>query len=121
MSGGPVLFRGAIHGFPGRDLGLLIEGDVVTWLGEGRPPRRPAEEIVAGPGEIIAPGVIDLHVNGFARHNVAVGYHEIQASSQATPTTGLSPPPPTPNTSPAEDRRSLIQLMTCAGCFLQGA
>ncbi|MDQ6919635.1 MAG: N-acetylglucosamine-6-phosphate deacetylase [Candidatus Dormibacteraeota bacterium] len=102
MSGGPVLFRGAIHGFPGRDLGLLVEGDVVTWLGEGRPPRRPAEEIVAGAGEIIAPGFIDLQVNGFAGNDAAGGEDAIAAISQALPRTGVTAFLPTLISAPVE-------------------
>ena len=83
MSAGSTLLRGAVHGLPGRDRGVLVEGGVVTWVGEGRPPRRPDEEIVAAPGETIAPGFIDLQVNGFAGHDAAGGSDAIAAISDA--------------------------------------
>src|SRR3979409_1832647 len=102
MSGGSTLFRGSVQGFPGRELGLLVEGGVVTWVGEGAPPRRPYEEIVAGPGETIAPGFIDPQVNGFAGHDAAGGTDAIEAISQALPRTGGTAFLPTPLSSPLE-------------------
>jgi N-acetylglucosamine-6-phosphate deacetylase len=102
VSGGSTLFRGAVHGLPGRALGVLVEGDVVTWLGEGRPPRRPDEEIVARPGELIAPGFIDLQVNGFAGNDAAGGEDAIAAISAALPRTGVTAFLPTLISAPVE-------------------
>ncbi|HYL08041.1 MAG TPA: N-acetylglucosamine-6-phosphate deacetylase [Candidatus Udaeobacter sp.] len=84
-----TLVRGALHGVPGAD-SLLVEGDAITWVGRGRPPHRPDEEIVAGPGELIAPGFIDLQVNGFAGHDAAAGADSIAALSNALPSTGVT-------------------------------
>ena len=103
MSARSTLFRGAVHGSPGRELSLLVEGDVITWLGEGSPPRRPDEEIVAGPGETIAPGFIDLQVNGFAGHDAAGGEAAIAAISQALPRTGVTAFLPTLISAPVEE------------------
>jgi N-acetylglucosamine-6-phosphate deacetylase len=90
MSAKSTLLRGGVHGFPGTAMSLLVEGDVITWVGEGRPPRRADDEIVAGPGEIISPGFIDLQVNGFAGHDAAGGKDAVAAISSALPATGVT-------------------------------
>lgn len=84
-----TLIRGSIHGARGADA-LLVEGDAITWIGRGSPPQRPDEEIVAGPGELIAPGFIDLQVNGYAGHDAAAGADSIAAISDALPSTGVT-------------------------------
>ena len=53
-----TLLRGPVHGAPGADA-VLVEGDVIAWVGRGRPPIQPDEEISAGAQEVIAPGFID--------------------------------------------------------------
>src|SRR2546430_17584620 len=53
-----TLLRGALHGAGGADA-LLVEGELITWVGRGEPPQRPDEEVVAGLGEGIAPRFID--------------------------------------------------------------
>jgi hypothetical protein len=45
-----TLLRGQVHGASGAD-GVLVEGDLITWVGLGSPPQRPDEEISAPPGE----------------------------------------------------------------------
>jgi N-acetylglucosamine-6-phosphate deacetylase len=115
VSGRSTLLRGAVQGFPGRDLGLLVEGDVITWLGEGAPPRSFDEEIVAGPGETIAPGFIDLQVNGFAGHDVAGGTDAIMAISQALPRTGVTAFLPTLISAPVEFGARFVAAAAGAG------
>lgn len=119
MSGRSSLLRGAVHGFPGRDLGLLVEGGVITWLGEGAPPRRPDEEICAGPGETIAPGFIDLQVNGFAGDDAAGGSDAIAAISQALPRTGVTAFLPTLISAPVEVGTDFVAAV--AGAASPGA
>jgi len=60
-----IVLRGRIHGAGDADA-VLVDGDTITWVGRGKPPHRADEEVVALPGEMIAPGFIDLQVNGFA-------------------------------------------------------
>jgi N-acetylglucosamine-6-phosphate deacetylase len=96
-----VLLRGALHGANGAD-GVLVEGDTITWVGRGAPPERPDEEVVAAPGEIIAPGFIDLQVNGFAGHDAAAGADAIAAVSEALPATGVTAFLPTLISEPVE-------------------
>lgn len=97
-----TLFRGTLHGVAGAD-GVLVEGETITWVGRGSPPERPDDEIVAGPGELIAPGFIDLQVNGFAGHDAAAGPDAIAAISEALPTTGVTAFLPTVISAPVEE------------------
>ena len=96
-----TLFRGALHGAGAAD-SVLVEGEVITWVGRGDPPSRPDEEVVAAPGEIIAPGFIDLQVNGYAGHDAAAGADSIAALSDALPATGVTAFLPTLISAPVE-------------------
>jgi len=84
-----TLFRGALHGAGGADA-VLVDGEVITWVGTGRPPQRPDDEILAEPGETIAPGFVDLQVNGYAGRDAADGADAIAAISNALPATGVT-------------------------------
>jgi len=84
-----TLFRGRVHGVDGAD-GVLVEDGVITWVGTGSPPERPDDEVTAGPGDLIAPGFIDLQVNGFQHHDAAGGLEEIAAISELLPSTGVT-------------------------------
>jgi N-acetylglucosamine-6-phosphate deacetylase len=95
-----ILLRGHLHGTAAS--AMLVEGDAITWVGVGRPPRRADEEIVAGPGELIAPGFVDLQVNGFAGHDAAAGADSIAAISRALPATGVTAFLPTCISAPVE-------------------
>ena len=96
-----TLFRGAIHGTRAANA-LLVDGELIAWVGNGEPPQPADEEVVAAPGEVIAPGFIDLQVNGFARHDAADGADAIAAISEALPATGVTGFLPTIISSPVE-------------------
>ncbi len=96
-----TLLRGSIHGVEGADA-VLVDGETIVWVGRGQPPHRPDEEVVTVPGELIAPGFIDLQVNGFARHDAAAGAAAIAAISEALPATGVTAFLPTLISSPVE-------------------
>jgi N-acetylglucosamine-6-phosphate deacetylase len=96
-----TLLRGPVHGSRDADA-VLVEGDTITWVGRGAPPRRPDEELHAGPGEIIAPGFIDLQVNGYGGHDAAAGADAIAAMSDALPATGVTAFLPTLISAPVE-------------------
>ena len=72
-----TLLRGPLHGAGASDA-VLVEGEVITWVGQGRPPQRPDEEVIAGPGELIAPDfpgdrlVVPEHVTFQAPDRVTV-------------------------------------------------
>jgi N-acetylglucosamine-6-phosphate deacetylase len=96
-----TLFRGLLHGAGAAD-SLLVDGDVIAWVGQGAPPQRPDEEVVAGPGETIAPGFVDLQVNGYAGHDAAAGAESIAALSKALPSSGVTAFLPTLISAPVE-------------------
>jgi len=96
-----TLLRGVLHGAGSAD-SILVEGEVITWVGRGRPPEKADEELTAGPGELIAPGFVDLQVNGFAGHDAAAGADSIAAISQALPATGVTAFLPTIISEPVE-------------------
>jgi N-acetylglucosamine-6-phosphate deacetylase len=97
-----VLFRGPIHGLGGDSSKLLVEDGTITWLGTGAPPRRAGEEVVAARGELIAPGFVDLQVNGFRGHDAAGGAADIASISEALPSTGVTAFLPTLISAPVE-------------------
>ena len=115
MNARTTLLRGILHGFRGRDLSILVEGDAITWVGAGRPPRRPDEEIVAAPGEIIAPGFIDLQVNGFVGHDAAGGKDTVGAISEALPRTGVTAFLPTLISAPVHVGAGFVAAVAGAG------
>jgi N-acetylglucosamine-6-phosphate deacetylase len=82
-------FRGAVHGLPDAD-GVLTDGAVISWAGTGAPPERADEEVVLEAGELLAPGFIDLQVNGFHGRDAAEGRDAIDAISVALPETGVT-------------------------------
>lgn len=96
-----TLLRGPVHGNAAAD-GVLVEGDVITWVGTGTPPGPVDEEVVAGANEVIAPGFIDLQVNGFAGHDAAAGAGAIAELAQALPATGVTAFLPTIISEPVE-------------------
>lgn len=97
-----ILFRGRVHGLAGDSNSLLVEGGIITWVGKRRPPRRPQEEVVTGPGELVAPGFVDLQVNGFGGHDAATGPDAIAAISELLPATGVTAFLPTLISAPVE-------------------
>ncbi len=96
-----TLLRGRIFGAAGAD-SVLVEGDAITWVGGGTPPERPDDEIVAGPGEMVAPGLIDLQVNGFAGRDAGEGADAIAAISEALLASGVTGFLPTLISNPVE-------------------
>lgn len=108
-----TLFRGPVHGAPDAG-GMLVEGGNITWIGRGRPPERPDEEIVAGPGGLIAPGFVDLQVNGYAGHDAAGGPDAIAAISNALPSTGVTAFLPTVISEPVEVGASFVASVGAA-------
>src|SRR5438105_15549513 len=96
-----TLLRGPLHGAGVAD-SVLVYGEVFTWVGGGEPPSRTDEELVAAPGEIIAPRFIDLQVNGYCGYDAAEGADAIAALSDALPATGVTAFLPTLISAPVE-------------------
>jgi N-acetylglucosamine-6-phosphate deacetylase len=107
-----ILFRGPIHG--GGSNALLIEDGAITWVGSGRAPKRADEEVVAEPGELIAPGFVDLQVNGYCGHDAAGGAAAIASISRALPSTGVTAFLPTLISSPVETGAAFVAAASAA-------
>lgn len=97
-----TLLRGRVHGANGDANAVLVEDRVITWVGAGRPPAHVDEEVNAPEGGLIAPGFIDLQVNGFGGHDAAGGSDEIAAISDLLPATGVSAFLPTVISAPVD-------------------
>ena len=108
-----TLLRGSIHGVKDADA-VLVDGDTIAWVGRGQPPERPDEEVVAEPGELIAPGFIDLQVNGFAGHDAAAGAGAIAAISEGLPASGVTAFLPTLISSPVETCAAFVAAVGAA-------
>jgi N-acetylglucosamine-6-phosphate deacetylase len=116
-----ILFRGRVHGLAGDSSSLLVEDGIVTWVGNGPPPRRPDETVVAGPAELIAPGFVDLQVNGFGGHDAAAGADAITAISEALPPTGVTAFLPTLISAPVDVGAEFVAAATVATAAGKGA
>ena len=108
-----TLLRGSIHGVKGADA-VLLDGETIVWVGRGQPPERPDEEVVTEAGELIAPGFIDLQVNGFAGHDAAAGAGAIAAISEGLPATGVTAFLPTLISSPVEACEAFVAAVGAA-------
>src|ERR1700694_4045363 len=116
-----TLLRGRIRGMSSATGAVLIEGGIVTWVGEGTPPEHPDEEIVADPGELIAPGFIDLQVNGYGGYDAATGPAAILAISAALPSTGVTAFLPTLISAPAHERAAFVAASAAVAGDAPGA
>lgn len=77
-----------------------------------------------GPGdgeEIIAPGFIDLQVNGFAGHDALDGAEAISAISEALPRTGVTGFLPTLISRPLADGRRFVRAVAAVAAVAPGA
>jgi N-acetylglucosamine-6-phosphate deacetylase len=108
-----TLLRGSIHGVKDAD-GVLVDGDTIVWVGRGQPPERPDEEVLAERGEVIAPGFIDLQVNGFDGHDAAAGADAIASISEALPASGVTAFLPTLISSPVEACAAFVAAVGAA-------
>src|SRR6202521_4675151 len=116
-----TLLRGRIRGMSSATGGVLIEGGIVTWVGEGTPPEHPDEEIIADPGELIAPGFIDLQVNGYAGYDAASGPEAIYAISKLLPPTGVTAFLPTLISAPVHEGAAFTAAANRVAAEAQGA
>src|ERR1700687_3169016 len=116
-----TLVRGRVRGMSGASGAVLVEGGVITWVGEGAPPEHPDEEIVADPGELIAPGFIDLQVNGYGGYDAATGAAAITAISAALPASGVTAFLPTLISAPVREGAAFVAATAAAAYSAPGA
>jgi N-acetylglucosamine-6-phosphate deacetylase len=108
-----TLWRGPLHGVASADA-VLVEGDTIAWVGSGRPPQPPDEEISLAPGELIAPGFVDLQVNGYAGNDAGWGADAIAAISEALPATGVTAFLPTLISAPVDEAAEFVSAVGAA-------
>ena len=92
MSAAPrLLLRGRVI-TPARDsaeCSVLVEDGRISWVRPGRIDVA-GVELIDRPDQVIAPGFIDLQVNGFAGNDAAAGAASISAIATALPRTGVT-------------------------------
>ncbi|HEX6350915.1 MAG TPA: N-acetylglucosamine-6-phosphate deacetylase [Candidatus Dormibacteraeota bacterium] len=102
---------------------VLVEDGRVAWV-------RPGEQRVAGaqlltqPGDVVAPGFVDLQVNGFAGYDATEGRAAIERISAALTTTGVTAFMPTLISRPLAEGRAFVEAAAHArapGAHVLGA
>lgn len=109
-----ILLRGPVHALTVPDTGVFVKDGHIGWVGAGKPPERADLEIVAEPGELIAPGFVDLQVNGFGGHDAASGVADISAISGLLPTFGVTSFLPTSISRPLKEASAFVQATRAA-------
>jgi N-acetylglucosamine-6-phosphate deacetylase len=109
-----ILLRGPVHGIGETEAGVLVEDGQIVWVGTGDPPGPAEREIIAEPGETIAPGFIDLQVNGFNRRDAAEGAEAISAISRMLPASGVTGFLATIISSPLEEVQTFVRAARVA-------
>ncbi|MDQ6878273.1 MAG: N-acetylglucosamine-6-phosphate deacetylase [Candidatus Dormibacteraeota bacterium] len=82
---------------------VLVEDGWVTWVGPGEPDEQAGVEQLGGDDAIIAPGFIDLQVNGFGGQDAASGVEAVRKIARRLPETGVTGFLPTIITAPLRD------------------
>ena len=85
---------------------VLVDESRITWVGEGEAEDHAGVERLGGDDAIIAPGFIDLQVNGFAGHDAATGVEAVRQIARRLPETGVTGFLPTIITAPLRDAAS---------------
>jgi len=94
---------------------VLVEYGRVTWVGPGEPENEADLEQLGGDDAIIAPGFIDLQVNGFAGHDAATGVEAVRQIARRLPETGVTGFLPTIITAPLQDAATFPAIAAEAG------
>ena len=111
-----VLLRGTII-TPSEEIpsgSVLVEEGLVTWVGPGEPEHADVEHL-GGDDAIIAPGFIDLQVNGFGGHDAATGVEAVRQIARRLPETGVTGFLPTIITAPLRDAAGFPAVAAEAG------
>src|ERR671937_1090280 len=106
-----ILLRGPVHNLASPEVAVFVQDGHINWVGQGTPPERADLELVASPGELIAPGFIDLQVNGFMGHDAASGAQGIAAISELLPIYGVTSFLPTLISRPLDEARQFVEAV----------
>lgn len=94
---------------------VLVEDGRVAWVGSGVPEDQGGVERLGGDDAIIAPGFIDLQVNGFGGHDAATGVEAVRQIARRLPETGVTGFLPTIITAPLRDAATFPAVVAEAG------
>jgi len=94
---------------------VLVEDGWVTWVGPGEPEDQAGLEHLGGDDAVIAPGFIDLQVNGFAGHDAATGVEAVRQIARRLPETGVTGFLPTIITAPLREAATFPAVAAEAG------
>jgi len=106
-----VLIRGSVYGVGSAQAAVFVQDGRIGWVGTGEPPQPADLELLARPGELIAPGFIDLQVNGFGSHDAASGPDAISAISRLLPAYGVTAFLPTAISRPLPEARAFVEAV----------
>src|SRR5207302_2393205 len=101
---------------PDRDLPmatLLVDGKFIEFVAEGVFEPRNATPLIEA-GDIIAPGFVDLQVNGFAGHDAASGAAAVTEISRLLPKYGVTAFMPTLISRPIPDAVRFVKEVRMA-------
>jgi N-acetylglucosamine-6-phosphate deacetylase len=118
----PLLLRGRVL-TPQRELGdasILVERGRVAWVKPGAQASEGARRFGKA-GDTIAPGFIDLQVNGLQGHDAATGGSAIAAIAQRLPTFGVTAFLPTLISRPLSEGVAFIHAVKAAAGSASGA
>jgi len=87
---------------------VLVEDGRVAWVRAGEH-RVAGAELLTDPGDAVAPGFIDLQVNGFAARDTAEGLDAIEHVAAALPATGVTAFMPTLISRPVAEGRRFVE------------
>ncbi|HKV30262.1 MAG TPA: N-acetylglucosamine-6-phosphate deacetylase [Candidatus Dormibacteraeota bacterium] len=96
---------------------VLVEDGQVTWVGPGEPADATGCERLGGDDAIIAPGFVDLQVNGFAGHDAADGVEAVRQIAARLPETGVTGFLPTIITAPLRNAARFPAVVAEAASF----
>ena len=94
---------------------VLVEDGRVTWVGPGQRGEPGDVEHLGGEDAIIAPGFIDLQVNGYGGHDAATGVEAVRRIARRLPETGVTGFLPTIITAPLKDAATFPAVAAEAG------
>lgn len=100
-----MLVRGVVI-TPDREIpsgSVLVDGDRIAWVGEGEPEDLAGVTYLGGDDAVIAPGFIDLQVNGYGGHDAATGVEAVRQIAHRLPETGVTAFLPTIITAPLRE------------------
>jgi N-acetylglucosamine-6-phosphate deacetylase len=87
---------------------VLVADGRVAWVRDGDHQAAGAQALTE-PGDIVAPGFIDLQVNGFAGHDATQGVEAIERISAALTATGVTAFLPTLISRPVAEGRAFVE------------